>query len=278
MKSNVASRLTIAFFKSVSLFWSFRDLIRQLVLRDVTGRYKGSYLGLLWSFLNPLFMLVIYTFVFSVVMKARWGLHEHEGHFEYAITLLCGLIPFNIFAESVSRAPGLVLAHANYVKRVVFPLEILPAVVLFSSLIQSAISLAIVVTFAWLFLGVVSWTIIFLPLAILPLLALSLGIGWFLAALGVFIRDIGHTVSIMTQALFFMTPILYPASAIPQQFRPVFELNPLSAIIEAVRCSLIWEKSPPWLWLGVVAALSFAVYLMGYYWFMRSKPAFADII
>ena len=276
--SSLAAQCRRELTRAVFVYWRFRELIWQLTWRDVTGRYKGSYFGLLWSFLNPLFMLAIYTFVFSVVMKARWGINPQESQLDYALTLFCGLIPFTVFTESVSRASGLVVSHVSYVKKVVFPLEILPIVVLYSSLLQAGISMAILIACVMLLLGTTTWTIAYLPVVLLPLVALSLGFCWFLAALGVFIRDIGHTVGIVTQALFFVTPILYPTSAVPKEFRPVLELNPLSAIVESVRCVVIWGKAPPWSSLGAVAGLSLVVYFGGYYWFMRSKRAFADVL
>ena len=170
------------------------------------------------------------------------------------------------------------VTNVNYVKKIVFPLEVLPIVTLYSSLVHALISLAILIVSAMLLLGSTNWSILYLPLVVLPLIPMSLGFAWFLASLGVFIRDIGHTVAIVIQALFFTTPILYPASAVPQQFRFVLDINPLTPIVESVRCAIIWGKAPPWTWLGAASAIAVIIYLTGYYWFMRSKPAFADVL
>ena len=168
--------------------WRSRDLIWQMTKREVIGRYRGSVLGLFWSFFNPVLMLIIYTFVFSVVFKARWGTGG-ESRFEFALILFAGLIVYNLFAECLTRAPALIVGNVNYVKKVVFPLEILPLVVMVAALFHSIVSLSVLLIFFVLASASLHWTIVFAPLVILPLLLTTIGLSWILASLGVFLRD-----------------------------------------------------------------------------------------
>jgi len=159
--------------------------------REVVGRYKGSALGLAWSFFNPVFMLTVYTFVFSEVFKARWGVDGNESKTQFAVVLFVGMIVYGLFAEVLNRTPGLILSNVNYVKKVVFPLEILPVIALGVALFHSAISAGVLLAAFALFNGYLHWTAIFAPIVLLPLVILTLGLGWMLASLGVFLRDVG---------------------------------------------------------------------------------------
>lgn len=255
-----------------------RHLLRQFARREVESRYRGSFLGVVWSLIVPLFMLTIYTFVFSVIFKARWHPQEQGSQFEYAVALFAGLIAFNVFAEMVNRSPGLVVSNPNYVKKVVFPLEILPVSVLVSALFHALIGVFALIVVKVVLMGNVSMTVILLPLAALPLVGLTLGVGWFLASLGVYVRDTPHAVGVATQILFFLTPIIYPIEAVPEGLRPILRLNPLSEIVESFRCVLVWNQAPDWsVWLRVMIA-SAVVVLLGYTWFMKTKAGFADVI
>jgi lipopolysaccharide transport system permease protein len=258
--------------------WGQRELIRRLTVQEVIGRYKGSYFGLLWTILTPLLMLAVFTFVFGIVFKAKWGVSAHESRLEFALTLFCGLIAFNLFSECFNRSPGLILGCPNYVKRVVFPLEILPVNILLSSLFHALVSLFI------LLLGISSimdrfpWTVIYLPLVLFPLVCLSLGLSWFVASVGVFIRDVGNITGFLTTLLFFGTPIFYPITALPERLQTVIRLNPLTLIAEDLRRIMIWNLSPDWHWYGLSVSFSLGVLLGGYAWFMQSKRAFADVM
>jgi lipopolysaccharide transport system permease protein len=255
-----------------------RDLLRQFTRREIEGRYRGSYLGIVWSMILPLMMLAIYTFVFSVIFKARWQTDVETGQGEFALTLFAGLIAFNIFSECMNRAPSLITGNTNYVKRVVFPLEILPASALGAALFHSLISVAILVVATLLIMGTISATIVLLPLAMLPLIGLCLGLGWFLASLGVYVRDTAYAIGIVTQVLFFMSAIFYPISAVPEALQPIMYLNPLTTIVESFRRVLIWNQPLDWLpWL-TVTLISGAMLLLGYTWFMKTKSGFADVI
>jgi lipopolysaccharide transport system permease protein len=259
-------------------FVECKELIWQFTLREVQGRYRGSNLGILWALINPLLMLMVYTFVFSVIFKARWGVSGSESFMDFALILFSGIIAFNVFSECVTRAPVLIISNPNYVKKVVFPLEILPVSVLGSAVIHSLMSLGIVLAGLLLSTGKLHWTLLYLPLVYLPLAALTLGLSWLLASLGVFIRDIGNFIGVAITLLLFLTPILYPMSAVPESIRPIFQLNPLSVIVEDFRRVVMWGQPPDWIWLGGVTLVSGLVMLGGYMWFMKIKRAFADVI
>jgi len=258
--------------------WHHRDLIRQFTRREIEGRYRASFLGLFWSFINPLVLLLIYTFVFGVVFKARWPDAKTDSLGEFAITLFCGLIGFNIFSDCINRAPGSIVNVPNYVKKVVFPLEILSVSALGSALFHALVSLSIVLCANLLLNGTLHWTLLLLPIVALPLVFLSLGLSWFLASLGVFIRDINYTVTLIVQVLFFATPIFYPLQAIPEPYQTIIRLNPLTSVVENFRRVILWGLLPDWGSLAFWIVAAGALLLLGYAWFMKTKKAFADVI
>jgi homopolymeric O-antigen transport system permease protein len=258
--------------------WRHRDLIRQFTRREIEGRYRASFLGLFWSFINPLVLLLIYTFVFGVVFAARWPNAKTDNLSEFAVTLFCGITAFNIFSECVGRAATLVVGVPNYVKKVVFPLEILPISTLGAALFHAGVSLAILLVANLLISGALQWTAVFLPVIILPLIFLSLGLTWFLSSLGVFIRDIGYTVALIVQVLFFLTPLFYAIDNIPEPYRSIIQLNPLTSIIEDIRLVVLWGSVPDWSTTILSIIVSGAIMVLGYAWFMKTKKAFADVI
>ncbi|MEA1922778.1 MAG: ABC transporter permease, partial [Pseudomonadota bacterium] len=182
-----------------------RHLITSLVHREIVGRYRGSVLGILWSFFNPVFMLAVYTFVFSIIFKARWSAGD-ESKAEFALVLFAGLIIFNLFAECINRAPTLILTHVNFVKKVVFPLEILPWIIFGAAFFHALVSFMVWLIFSFFVVGMPPGTIMFLPLLLVPLTFFVMGLSWLLASLGVFLRDIAQVVGIMTTTLMFLTP------------------------------------------------------------------------
>jgi lipopolysaccharide transport system permease protein len=258
--------------------YGHKDLIARLAWRDTVERYRGSYLGVVWSFITPLLMLAVYALVLGVIFSIKWGAGQNEGFLDIGLTLFCGLILFNVFAESILRAPELILSNPNYVKKVIFPLEILPVAILCSSLVQAVISLTILIAALVLFKGTFSWTIYLFPLVALPLLMLTLGLSWFLSSLGVFVRDIGHPIGIVVQILLFISGIFFPLSAVPEAYRLFIQLNPLTVILENSRKTLMWGAYPDWEWMALIGLLSLIVLQLGYAWFMKTKRAFADVI
>jgi len=256
-----------------------RQLIVQMCKREVVGRYKGSALGLLWSFFNPVFMLVVYTFVFSEIFKSRWGGASASGSkTEFALVLFVGMIVQSLFAEMLNRAPTLILNNANYVKKVVFPLEILPIVTLGATLFHSLISMSVLLLAFLMFNEYLQWTIVFVPLVLLPIVILTMGLTWILSALGVFLRDISQTISIVTTVLMFLAPVFYPISAVPPGLRPFIMANPLTFIIEQARDVLIWGNQPNWTGLGIYLAIAVCVAWTGYVFFQKTRKGFADVI
>jgi len=255
-----------------------KDLLFQLVVREIRGLYRGSYLGMVWSVLTPLFMLAIYTFIFSVVFKAKFGTAPNESRLEFAMALFCGLIPFNVFTQCISEAPSLIILNTNYVKKVVFPLEVLPMTILGRTLFEGFISFAILIAGVTAFIRPPSLAFLALPLVFLPLIFWSLGISWFFASLGVFIRDLAHAVDILIRVLFFLTPIFYPISKVPPSFRFFLRLNPLTLIVGDFRSIIIFGRFPDWTLWGIGVTTSFLTMMAGYWWFMRAKHAFADVL
>lgn len=246
--------------------------------REVVGRYRGSAIGLLWSFLHPVFMLVVYTFVFSVAFKARWGLGEEETKTQFAVVLFVGLIVYGLFAEVLNRACGLVVGNVNYVKKVVFPLEVLPAVSMGAALFHAAISVLVLLVAFFAFNGYLHWTAILIPLVMLPLILFTLGLAWILSSLGVFVRDVGQTIGIFTTMALFVSPVFYPINAIPEGYRLWMMANPLTFIIEQAREVLIWGHLPNWSGLGLYSVVATAVAWAGYAWFQKTRKGFADVL
>jgi lipopolysaccharide transport system permease protein len=258
--------------------WRNRQLIEQMSKREVVGRYKGSVMGLLWSFLNPVLMLGVYTFVFSVIFKARWGIGEEETKTQFAVVLFVGMIVHGLFAEVLNRAPGVILSNVNYVKKVVFPLEILPVISMGAALFHSLVSLAVLLIAFVIFNGYLHWTAIFAPLVLLPLVILTLGLAWILASLGVFVRDVGQTIGIVTTVMMFLSPVFFPITALPVKIRPLIMANPLTFIIEQAREVLIWGRLPDWAGLGIYTLIATAVAWAGYAWFQKTRKGFADVL
>jgi lipopolysaccharide transport system permease protein len=257
-----------------------RQLISQMTRREVIGRYKGSVMGLLWSFLNPIFMLAVYTFFFSVIFKARWGVVDgvEESKTQFAVVLFVGMIVHGLFAEALNRSPLLITGNVNYVKKVIFPLEILPVVNLGAALFHSTISLMVLLTAFVIFNHYLPWTVTLVPLVFLPLLIVSLGFSWMLASLGVFIRDVGQTIGLITTVMMFLSPVFFPITAMPEQYRPIIMANPLTFIIEQAREVLIWGHTPDWAGIGVYTLVAGAVAWIGFIWFQKTRKGFADVL
>lgn len=257
--------------------WSHRELVRALTVREILGRYQGSFLGLLWSLFNPVLMLAVYTFVFREVFKARWT-PASDSKSEFALALFVGLIVFNIFSECVNRAPGLVLANANYVKKFVFPLEILPVVTLGAALFHAMVSLGVWIAFYIAASGWPQWTLAWAPVLLVPLVLLVCGCCWALASLGVYLRDVGQVTALITTVLIFLSPVFYPASALPPDFQAMFQLNPLTPIIEMLRDALMWGQPPEAGKLGTSVLTGAVVAWVGLVCFQKMRKGFADVL
>ena len=274
-----ALRYMLDFRRLPSIVTANRSLLWQFVKRSVASRYRGSMLGLFWSFVQPMMMLCVYTFVFSVVFRSRWGTDvDGGGRGSFAIIMFCGMAVFNIFSEAVNLNCSIVVANQNLVKKVIFPLEILP-------LSQTMATFAVgMVWFLLLFLGTVfvfgtiSFTMLLLPLILIPLFLFTLGVSYFTASLGVYVRDTGYIVGVALQILFFMTPIFYPVAAIPERYRWPIQANPLTIMIEEARKVFLFGELPDWRFLAAAFVVSLLTLHLGFLWFHKTKKGFADVL
>jgi lipopolysaccharide transport system permease protein len=271
-------------FRAASDLWEMRGLLGQFTARLLSERHRGSYLGLLWAILHPLLMLGVYTFVFAVVWQAKWGGTVGNDKGSFALTLFAGLLIFDVFSAGVAPAPGLIVENPNYVKKVVFPLEVLPIAAVASSLALGSVGLCVLLLGKAIMGGGesgprVSPTLYMFPLLLPGLLALTAGVTLFLASLGVFLRDIRPLVQgLVLQVLFFMTPIFYPVERVPEWLRGVLAWNPLAVYVEAGRRTLVEGRAPDWPALAIITLVSLAVFQFGFAFFMKSKRGFADVL
>jgi lipopolysaccharide transport system permease protein len=255
-----------------------RSLIWQLTKREVLGRYRNSILGVVWSLAHPLMMLTVYTLVFRFVFKVRWGAEENQNSVDFALVLFTGLIAHSLLSECISRAPNLIVNNVNYVKKIVFPLEVLPLVSLATSLFHMGVNLIVLLLFYAVSHLSLNWTATMFPLLVIPLALVVLGASWFLASVGVFVRDVGHATGVASSLMLFLAPVFYPASALPEAYRPLLYLNPLTFIIEQARDVLIAGKLPSWYGLGIYFLCSVVVAWLGLVWFERTRKGFADVL
>ncbi len=269
-----------------SNIWERRDLIRQFSLRYFLARHRGTYLGMFWAIVFPLVLLGVYTFVFNFVFSGRSAFLVPDGagggtpetRSQYAVWLFLGLTIFGIFSESLVRSTSLVLDNPNYVKRVVFPLEVLPVSSLLSALMFSGIGLGLTIIGAVSVYPKIHWTMILLPVVLLPLLAITLGLSWFLASLAVFVRDVGNLVSIIvSQLIFFMTPIFYRAEDL-RDWAWLAKWNPLATVVGSARAVVLYGEMPDWRALATVMLIGLVIMQLGYAWFMKSKRGFSDVL
>ena len=261
----------------VESFLSNYALMCVLVKRDISIRYRGSIIGVFWSFVHPILMLIVYTFVFNVTFNARWS-DNHQSKAEFALILFSGLILFNLFSECVSRAPSLIISRANYVKKVVFPLEILPWVSLGSALFQCIVSFAAWLLFYIGLYGLPHPSLLLLPYILLPILLIIMGLSWFFSSLSVYIRDIQPIVTIGMTILMFISPIFYPLSALPNQYQSLMKFNPIAPAIEALRTILYSGHAPSFFNYNLYIIFSFCIAYLGFAWFQKTRKGFSDAI
>jgi lipopolysaccharide transport system permease protein len=255
-----------------------RSLIAELSKRDVLGRYRGASFGLLWSLISPFLMLCVYTFAFGNILSSRWPQQAGTKENSYAIILFVGLIIHGFFAECLTRSPHLITGNSSYVKRVIFPLDILPWPMMFSALFHALMNVVVFVALRLLLEHTISWTLFLLPLVILPLAVLMLGIGWLLAALGVYFRDVSQMTGVLATAMLFTSSAVVPVSSVSPKYRVIFESNPLTFIIDQARAVALWNTMPDWAGLGIYLLVSLAVAYLSYAWFMATKRGFGDVV
>lgn len=252
------------------------ELVLTFAKRDLIGRYKGSALGIAWAVLTPVVMIAIFTFIFAGIFGARFG--ASSSHWDYALYLFCGLLPWSMFQESVQQSANTIVSHANLVKRVVFPLETLPAAQVFAALgnqLFATIALLIAIVFIRHDLQL---TMLWLPLLLVPQLLLALGAAWLIASLGVFLRDIAQGITLLLAAWMYLTPIIYPEAMVPDRLRRFIELNPFTSLVRSYRNLFLDGLAPDWRGLAYFTAVALVVVVFGYWWFARTRKTFADVI
>lgn len=254
-----------------------RELLWDLVKRDFIGRYKGSMLGVVWSLFNPLFMLAIYTIVFSVAFKAKWGAGE-ESKVTFAIVLFSGIIIHNFFAECLNRAPTLITSHPNYVKKVVFPLEILPWMALLSAFLHFLVSFGVLLVFCLLGGVAIQSGALLIPIVLIPLVLMMLGLSWIFASLGVYLRDLSQVMGMITTVALFLAPIFYPIEALPESYQALLVWNPITLPVIQLRDLLLWDKPMQWDKWAISLLVGASVCQIGYWWFQKSRRGFADVL
>lgn len=255
----------------------YQSLIRQLAKREVSSRYRGSVMGFFWTLLNPLLMLTIYTFIFGYVFKARWG-DMNLGDGGFALTLFCGLIVHGVFAECINRAPTLISSNVNYVKKVVFPVEILPWVTIYAAFFHALMSFLVLLIFSLIVNGNIPITALWLPVVLAPYVIFLVGCLWLFSALGVYLSDIQQLMGVMTTALLFLSPVFYPISALPEILQGWIYLNPLTLIMEQSREVLLWGHNPDFKLLFLYSIVALAISIFGFVLFQKSRRGFADVL
>jgi lipopolysaccharide transport system permease protein len=244
--------------------------------REVESRYRDSMLGRIWIIASPLLLLLIYTFVFGMVLKSRWG--SDQDTFSFALTLFAGLLLNGILAEGLSRAPTIIQGNANYVKKLVFPLEILPVTPVLAAFVNAALGYLVLCGFLLARGEALGWQPALLPLMLIPFLLCVIGLAWFLAGLGVYVRDIGQFVQLFLVLLLFISPVFYPLSSLPPPVQPYLYFNPLTVPVEMVRAALFDSPLPPPGVIGSYCGVSVLVFLSGLAWFRRVQDGFADVL
>ncbi|XOV84240.1 MAG: ABC transporter permease [bacterium] len=254
-----------------------RSLIRSLASREIQKTYKGSYLGFFWLFVQPIAMLCVYGFVFGFVLQARFGI-EQESELSYALTLFAGLLCFQVFSECLTRSPTLITSHVNYVKKIVFPVELLAIAILASALFRAVLSFGIWMVFFVSVYGAPHTTIFYAPLVFIPLCAFSIGVAWIFSALGVYIRDLSQLVGVLSTATLFLSAIFYPLSLIPEKYLYLMYFNPMTSIVELLRTVAIRGEHLPLTEYTLLTGISILFMCFGFWLFQSLRRGFSDVL
>ena len=261
-------------FHSVTKHW---QLVYAITRRNILTRYRGSFLGLLWSLVTPLLRLGIYTFVFGTILNVRWP-NEAGDTLDFSAVLFAGLICHAFAAEILVQSTSLIIGNRQYVKKVIFPLESLPWVVVLAALFQLMVSSIVLVVYVFILKAELSWTVVFLPLPFVALALMMLAIAWLVSATAVFVRDVTQVVDLATVGLLFLSPIFFPVTALPEMLQPFIYLNPISFIVEQVRAILLYGEMPDLVGLLQYGVISLIACRLSLGWFQRLRPGFADVI
>ncbi len=256
--------------------WRSRRLISSLVRRDILARYRGSFAGAFWTLLNPLLLMTTYFFVFGVVLRTRFGADSSGSG--YVLYFLAGMLPWLAVSEAAGRAPNTIPEYRGFVRKLVFPLETLNVVQTASGLVTEFVGMAIFLAGLLLARGAVSSAILWLPAIVIPQLLFTLGLCWFLAALGAFIRDLGQIIGFLLTLWFFLTPICYPEASLPKSAAALLSKNPMFFLVRAYRSVLLEGRAPDLHALGIFSAFALATLLAGHAWFYKLRKSFADVV
>ena len=258
--------------------WFQKNLIFALTKREIQGRYKGSLFGIFWSVLTPLMMVAVFTFVFGEIFQSKWAGAKSANHLDFAAALFSGLLVYNLFAECISKAPSLITSNPNYVKKIVFPLEVLSIVTVLAALFHFLVAYAVVIVLV-LFSGwELSWTVLYTPFIIFPLLMLITGLTWMFSALGVFLRDIGQVISPALTAMMFLSPVFYPLSSVSPKLQWLYHLNPITFVVEDLRAALLHNQGPNMLEWLIYTVMCGVILAVGFLFFQRTRKGFSDVI
>jgi lipopolysaccharide transport system permease protein len=252
------------------------DLIASLARREIAARYKGSVLGIVWAILTPAVTIATFTLIFAGIFGARFGVTG--SGWEFALYLFCGVLPWTAFQEAVQLSSQKIVSQANLVKRVVFPLEILPVAQTLASLANQLLGTLALIILALIIQRTIHPTILWLPVLIVPQLLLTFGVAWLVASLGVFLRDIVQGIALLLMVWMYLTPIIYPESIVPQRFRPIINANPFTALIRSYRNIMLEGIGPDWRGLAYFTGFALIAFVFGYWWFARTRKNFADVI
>ncbi len=265
-----------AFVYPFLTLWRNRSLIRTMVRRDILGRYRGSFAGIFWTVINPLLLMLTYFFVFGVVLRTRFGADQSRSAF--ALYFLAGMLPWLAFSEAAGRSALVIWEHRNFVKKLVFAVETLPVNVVVAGLVSEFFAIVLFCGFLLLTRGGIPPTILWLPLLIIPQILFTAGVSWFLAALGVFLRDLGQVIGFLLTLWFFLTPICYPESSLPQSLVSLFAKNPIYVLVRGYRAILLEQHAPEFASLWKFWLLAAAAFVLGHAWFYKLRKSFPDIV
>lgn len=273
-RGGLTARIASGPFSALLGHW---NLTRELARREILGRYRGANLGLLWSLIGPLMMIGIYTLAFGTIFGSRWEQVSGDTA-AFAMVLFIGILVHGFFAECFSRAPRLMLDNTNYVKRVVFPLHILTWSTALSALFHMAMNLVVFAILNALIYGQFSPYFFLAPIVIFPLVLLTVAVCWVVASLGVYVRDIGQAVPVVVTALLFLSSAIIPLESLPEQYRVIFALNPLTFFIDQMREIALWGRPPDWIGLLVRTFAGLVALYLSYAWFRFTSKGFADVL
>jgi lipopolysaccharide transport system permease protein len=252
------------------------DLILSLTKRELAARYRGSFLGFLWTLVTPMVMIAIFTIIYAGIFKAKFG--ASSSQWDYALYLFCGLLPWTAFQEAVQLSSTTIVGHANLVKRVVFPLETLPVSLSLAAVVNQLFGTLVLVVAVGLLRREIHGTLIYLPLILIPQMLATFGAAWLVASLGVFVRDIVQGIGLILMAWMYLTPIIYPESIVPPNYRPLINANPFTPLVRNYRRVILEGQAPDWQGLAFFLAFALVAFLFGYWWFARTRKNFADVI